>query len=352
MAKRVAPQRVLKVGPSADAVRSSLVARRANAEQSDLFSDPFPERIEPCLALLAQKPPAAEAWSFEVKWDGYRLAVHRDADRVRILTRGGHDWASRFPGIVEAARALPARKFVMDGEGVVLDDQGRSSFNQLQRELGGRGGKSSSASVILYAFDLLYLDGHDLRGMALSERRSMLDALVGGLTGAIRLSEDVDADGAAFFRAACKHELEGIIAKRKDAPYRSGRGGDWLKIKCVQSDSFAIIGYEPSAAALGGIARIILAAKAANGLAEVGSVGTGFTEAGGRVLRRRLEDLRVEAPVASARRKGVVWTRPELVAEVAYRGWTGDMKLRHASYKGLREAEDELAVFQLGSEGP
>lgn len=147
-----------------------------------------------------------------MKWDGYRLAVHRDPDGVRILTRGGHDWTRRFPTIAAAAADLDARSFILDGEGVVLDEQGRSDFNRLQQELGGRGGKASSSDVILYAFDLLYLDGHDLRRMSLEERRHMLEDLVDGDGSRIRLSEDVVADGSDFLGLACRMGLEGIIA--------------------------------------------------------------------------------------------------------------------------------------------
>lgn len=309
----------------------------------------MPTRIEPCLALLMPKPPEGPDWAFEVKWDGYRLAVHRDAAGVRIITRGGHDWTHRFPSIAARAAELEAGSFILDGEAVVLDEAGKADFGLLQQALGGRGGKRSAETAMLYAFDLLYLDGHDLTRMALSERRQMLQDLLAGESGMIRLSEEIEAEGAEFLASACKFGLEGIMAKRRDAPYRSGRGGDWLKIKCVQSDTFMIIGYEPSIAALGGIGRLLLAARGSYGLAYVGSVGTGFTHASATALRKQLDRIVAASPPArGVSKKGVVWVKPKLAAEIAYRGWTHDDKLRHASYKGLREKADEVAVCRLG----
>ena len=185
----------------------------------------MPERIEPCLALLASKPPIGDQWAYEVKWDGYRLAVHIEPGRVRIITRGGHDWTRRFPTIAHDARELGLDTAILDGEAVVLDARGASDFGGLQKALGGRGGKRSAAGAILYAFDLLYLNGHDLRALSLDERRMMLADNIRAKHSSIRVSEEVDADGPQFLKLACELELEGIIAKRRDAPYRSGRGG-------------------------------------------------------------------------------------------------------------------------------
>lgn len=347
MARRAASRRVLKAGPPGEALRSEPLATLRSAFQAERFADPMPARIDPCLALLAPKPPEGPNWTFEVKWDGYRLAIHRDAEGVRIITRGGFDWTTRFPAIAAEAAELDADSFILDGEAVVLDESGRADFGLLQQALGGRGGKLRAERAMLFAFDLLYIDGHDVTRMALEERRHMLEGLLDGEVGAIRLSEEVDAGGAEFLAYACKIGLEGIIAKRRDAPYRPGRGGDWLKIKCIQSDTFLVIGYEPSAVALGGIGRLLLAAHGNYGLTYVGSVGTGFTAASASALRAKLDRIRVDNPAANIKRKGVVWTRPKLTAEIAYRGWTHDQKLRHASFKGLREKADWSEVFRL-----
>ncbi len=179
--------------------------------------------------------------------------------------------------------------------------------------------------------------------MELADRRALLDEA----DGAIRLSQEVAAEGAAFLHQACEMGLEGIIAKRRDAPYRSGRGGDWLKIKCIASETFLIIGYEPSTAALGGIGRLLLAGQGNYGFVYAGSVGTGFTHASATELRRKLDCLRVEKPAVKISHKGVVWVRPNLAAEIAFRGWTHDQTLRHASYKGLRETADLGAIYRI-----
>lgn len=349
MAMQSASRRVLRSVPSGEALRTAPVApARSSVLQIDLFTDPMPSRIEPCLAMLMPKPPEGPAWAFEVKWDGYRLAIHRRADEVRIITRGGHDWTERFPAIAESALALPADSFILDGEAVVLDESGRADFGALQQALGGRGGKLHAHLAILYAFDVLFLDGHDLTRMSLDERRQLLEFLLAPSDQAIRLSEEVDVDGARFLAQACEMGLEGIIAKRRSAPYRPGRGGDWLKIKCVQSETFLVIGYEPSSAALGGIGRLLLAAHSNYGLAYVGSVGTGFTQRSATNLRKQLDQLKAASPPARGiAPKGIVWTKPQLAAEIAFRGWTHDEKLRHASFKGLRDKADEVNVYRV-----
>lgn len=160
------------------------------------------------------------------------------------------------------------------------------------------------------------------------------------------MSEEIDADGPQFLKLACELELEGIIAKRRDAPYRSGRGGEWLQIKCVQSETFLIIGWEPSVGALGGIGRLLLAARKGAGLAYVGSVGTGFTAKTGSNLRRRLMSILIDKPAcAGVAKKGVRWVEPTLPAEVSFRDWTDDGKLRHASFKGIRDDADEATIM-------
>jgi bifunctional non-homologous end joining protein LigD len=313
----------------------------------------MPDRIEPCLALLQAKVPAGPDWLFEVKWDGYRLAVHIDRQHVRIITRGGHDWTHRFPSIAAAAVKIGVHTAILDGEAVVLDERGRSDFGALQRSLGGRGGKRTSTESILMVFDLLYLDGHDLTGSELTVRRHLLeDLVVAGGDGAIRLSEEVEADGANLLEHACQVGLEGIIAKRREQPYRSGRTGDWLKIKCIQSESFMIIGYELSAAARGGIGSLLLAGKRGNEWVYAGAVGTGFNSKEAASLRSALDKLRTNTPVVPLKGKNLVFAQPTLIAEIEFRGWSNDGKLRHASYKGLRELQDNAPVFDMSAREP
>lgn len=323
--------------------------RRRDPAQPNLPLDPMPARVEPCLALLKAKPPKGDDWVYEIKWDGYRLAVHVEPTGIRILTRGGHDWTHRFPAIKLAAMWLPVGTAILDGEAVVLDEQGRPDFGLLQQSLGGRDGKQMSSDAIFMAFDLLYFDGHDLRNSELSMRRHLLEDLVpAGEQGDIRLSEEIEADGEQLLASACQHGLEGIIAKRRDAPYRSGRLGDWLKIKCIQSDGFAIIGYEKSMASFGGIGRLLLAARKGGQLVYVGGVGTGFNERSAVELRMQMDKLIIGKPaVDTGRKRNAIFVRPELVAEIEYKAWTHDGKLRHASFKGLREAADQLPVYEL-----
>ncbi|TAX99126.1 ATP-dependent DNA ligase [Rhizobium leguminosarum] len=316
--------------------------------QPNLPLDPMPARVEPCLALLRAKPPKGDDWVYEIKWDGYRLAVHIEPTGIRILTRGGHDWTHRFPAIKLAAMWLPVGTAILDGEAVVLDEQGRSDFGLLQQSLGGRGGKKMSSDAIFMAFDLLYFDGHDLRNSELDMRRHLLEDLVpASEQGDIRLSEEIEADGDHLLASACEHGLEGIIAKRRDAPYRSGRLGDWLKIKCIQSDSFVIVGYERSTVARAGIGRLLLAARKGKKLVYVGGVGTGFNERNAYELREKLDALVTSTPAAAVDRKGAIFVKPKLIAEIEYRAWTDDGKLRHASYKGLRDRKDGADVYGM-----
>ena len=323
--------------------------RRRDPAQPDLPFDQMPARIEPALALLKPKAPSGPDWTFEVKFDGYRLAVHIEPGGVKILTRGGHDWTHRFPVIAEEAKKLGVGTAILDGEAVVLDSMGRSDFGALQRSLGGRGGKRVSSEAVFFAFDLLYFDGHLLTNTELSVRRHFLTDLLDGNTGAIQLSEEVHGDGDKLLENACAHGLEGIIAKHRDSRYRSGRTGDWLKIKCVQSESFVIIGYERSSAARGGIGSLLLAARQGDGWKSVGSVGTGFKERDANYLKQTLDKLEVKRPVVPIKAKNIVFSQPTLIAEINFRGWTDDGNLRHASYKGLREVQDNAAIFAIDS---
>lgn len=332
---------------ASSALRSRPVRKRDPA-QPNLPLDPMPERIEPCLAQLRSTPPDGRDWLYEIKWDGYRLAVHIEPKGVRIITRGGHDWTHRFPRIADAAKQLGVGTAILDGEAVVLNVQGHSDFSALQRSLGGRGGKRASTEAVFFAFDLLYFDGHDLTRTELSVRRHLLEDFLGGTVGAVQLSEEVHGDGAELLANACSMGLEGIIAKHRDRPYRSGRTGDWIKIKCVQSESFMIVGYERSESARGGVGSVLLAARKGDTWVSVGSVGTGFKTTDAEYLRRTLDKLKTKRPVVPLKGKNYVFAQPTLIAEIEFRGWTDDGNLRHPSYKGLREIQDNAAVFDIG----
>ncbi|WP_349437779.1 non-homologous end-joining DNA ligase [Pararhizobium sp. A13] len=306
----------------------------------------MPCRIDPCLALLTLKPPKGSDWAFEIKWDGYRLAVHIEPASVKILTRGGHDWTDRFPAIVAEVPHLPLKTAILDGEAVVLDEKGRTDFGLLQRALGRRPASHEPGEIILYAFDLLYLDGRDLHRLPQRERRRLLEPLLEGRDGAIRLSEEVDGDGETFFRVACDLGLEGIVAKHRARPYRSGKRPEWLKIKCARRDNFAIIGFEPSTVP-GAIGRLLLAARKDGSLVYVGGVETGFSQQSSVKLRELLEQIPTKTPAVKISRKNAIFTRPILAAEIEYRAWTEDGKLRHVSFKGLQEIKEDATIYQI-----
>ncbi|APG87564.1 DNA ligase-like protein (plasmid) [Sinorhizobium americanum CCGM7] len=299
--------------------------------------------------MLVDKPPKGQEWAFEVKWDGYRLAIHIEFGRVRIITRGGYDWTERFPAISDDAHRLGVKTAILDGEAVVLDDSGRSDFGMLQRALGGRPASHEPGEIILFAFDLLYLDGCDLRRLPQRERRRLLEQVVAvDRRGAIRLSEEVEVDGDEFLRVACALGIEGIMAKDRERPYRSGRRPDWLKITCTRYDSFLIVGFEASTVP-GAIGRLLLAARRGSELVYVGGCGTGWTRQESSDLRDLLEQIATDSPAVSLKRKSAVFTEPVLVAEIEYRAWTDEGKLRHPSFKGIRERADEVTVFDLSA---
>ncbi len=290
-----------------------------------------PRRLQR-LPTLVDKPPAGEAWVHEIKWDGYRVSATLDAGRPVIRTRNGHDWTKRFPAIAEAVAALKARSAVIDGEAVILDARGASHFAELQADLDTHG----SQRAVLVAFDLLFLDGEILWTKPLAERRAALDALIPSAS-PIRLSEIYEGDGAELFRVACEHELEGIVSKRLDKPYRGGRSTAWLKTKCVQTEDFVIIGYQPTSGAVrGALANLKIATFDGTRLRYAGAVGTGFSDAVATALRARLDRIvTTRCAVAGLKGKGAVWVTPDLKARIAYRGLTTAGELRHASFKGL-----------------
>lgn len=335
-------------------MKSGRIRSRDPAQPKFPF-DPMPDRVEPALALLTERPPATGDWGWEIKWDGYRLHVHIQGGSVRVLTRGGFDWTTRFPAIAEAALALGPASMILDGEAVVLDEKGKSDFNLLQKSLGASGRKigNRASPAIFYAFDLLYLDGHDMRLIEYRARRHLLEEALRGQDGAILLSEQVDADPAELLYHARSLGLEGIVGKRQGSPYRSGRTGDWIKLKCIRSEAFMVIGYEPSTATRAGFGSLLLAAYRNEELVYVGSVGTGFKQRDAMQLRMKMDKLHWKGrrpPVPYSDKRNVVWLQPTLIAEIEYRAWTRDEKLRHPSYKGLREFQDNAAVCRLDSQ--
>jgi bifunctional non-homologous end joining protein LigD len=317
-------------------------ARKAKAKQP--LPEP-PDFVPPQLATLVKEAPSGQEWLHEVKHDGYRCQLRLAGGEARVLTRNGHDWTARFRALAEAARDLSPSALI-DGEAVVLDAQGISSFARLKNALGD----GPPAPIHFYAFDLLFEGGEDLRELPLSLRKQRLEALLGnaGKGSSLRYSDHVLGSGPEMWTQACRLGAEGIIAKRADAPYRSGRTKSWLKVKCTGRQEVVIGGYTPQKGTSGGLGALLTGVRDDGKLTFAGKVGTGWDRAEAERLLAAMEPLRQPAsPFAAVppdARRGARWLRPELVAEIRFADWTPDGRLRHASYQGLREDRDAATV--------
>ncbi|WP_442581793.1 DNA ligase D [Mesorhizobium sp. ASY16-5R] len=297
----------------------------------------IPDFIEPMLATLRTQPPAGGEWLHEVKFDGYRIQAHVDGDKLKLLTRKGLDWTPKFgKAIGEALTGLDCEDAIIDGEVVVLADNGVASFSALQAALS----ESRPDRMIYYVFDLLHLDGQDLRDETLIERKERLGTLVGEGDGPLRYSEHFVEPGKTMLRHACRMGLEGIISKRADAPYESGRSVDWIKSKCTNRQEFVIVGYLPSNAAGRGVRSLLVGYNDKGKLRYAGRVGTGFSNRMGDELKQRMDALKAKSPPFDkmpAGQKGAIWLKPQLVAEIEFRSWTADGIIRHSSFQGFRD---------------
>jgi bifunctional non-homologous end joining protein LigD len=300
---------------------------------------PMPGFVEPMLAALAKSPPGGDRWLHEVKFDGYRLQARIEDGRVSLWTRGGLDWTEKFTGaVVEALHSLPARAALLDGELVVENASGVSEFSLLQADLS----EGRRDRFVYYAFDCLYLDGYDLREAALVRRKEALSRLVGPGGGAVRFSTHFEEDGRLVLQRACALGLEGIVSKVSRSVYASGRGKSWIKCKCSSRQEFVIAGYVPSTTGRKAVGSLALGVYEGDKLRYVGRVGTGFSSDLAAALYARLEAMRVSSSPFAARlsaneARHVRYVRPELAAEVDFRGWTADGLVRQASFQGLRD---------------
>jgi bifunctional non-homologous end joining protein LigD len=310
---------------------------------------PLPDFVEPCLATLTSAAPENAGWVHEIKFDGYRMQARISGGKVTLKTRTGLDWTDRFTPITEACAALAPREAIIDGEIVSGDDNGISDFSALQDDL--KSGRLDRLAY--YAFDLLHLDGYDLTGAALVDRKRLLQALVAELPehSPIKFSEHFETDGSVLLKHACKMQLEGIVSKQANAPYRPGRLGLWLKTKCANNQEFVVIGYEPSDKKARTIRSLLLGYHSNGELRYAGRVGTGWNEKEERDLSRRFALLARDKSSLDAiplveRRAKVKWLEPRTVIEVDFRGWTRDKLVRQASYQGVREDKPASEVVR------
>lgn len=321
---------------------------KASAPTRDV---PMPSFIEPALCTPAAAPPLDDLWLHEIKYDGYRMQAHVAGGAARLLTRKGLDWTERFAVVARELAGLACADAVLDGEMVVEDEHHVSRFARLVTEL--KAGRS--AAMIYWAFDLLRLDGRSLLDVPLVERKRLLRDLFerSGARGTVRFADGIQGSGPEVLAGAARLGLEGIVSKRLDRPYLSGRRGDWIKVKCRAADEFVIAGYVPSTAASEAVGSLALGYWEGDRLVYAGRVGTGFSMRVAAELFGKLQPLRVarppfERPPTPAQRRAVVWVAPQLVAQVSYEGRTVDDLVWHAVFKGLREDKPAREVTAPG----
>src|SRR6516225_8528897 len=306
----------------------------------------MPGNLKPQLATPVTAAPAGPEWLHEIKYDGYRLFAHIEHGKVRLITRNGLDWTDKFPELARAFGRLPVDTALIDGELVHLASNGTTNFSGLQDAIA----TGKTGALNFFAFDLVHRDDWDLTGATLEDRKAALaDIIPPHAEGMLRYSDHQQGHGPAVLRQASGLSLEGIVSKRRDAPYRPGRGGAWLKVKCRNREEVVIVGFTDPEGKREGFGALLAGYYDPSGtLRYAGRVGAGFSAERLAALRKKLDALVVKAPPVTlpkeAPRKGVHWVRPALVAEIEFAGWTADNILRHASFQGLREDKSPREV--------
>jgi len=292
---------------------------------------PFPGFIEPALATSIEKVPSGARWIHEIKFDGYRVQVHLANEAVKVFTRRGNDWTKRFRKVADDAWHIKASSAIIDGEVVVPAKDGTTDFSVLQNELKGR-----STKIALVAFDLLYLNGRDLRKLPLIDRKAHLKKIIDGTD--IQFSESFQIDGPKMYAHACKVGLEGVVSKVRDSVYASGRGNNWVKKTCAQRETLVIAGFALDGNKWDGL---YLARRKGADLIYAGKVDHGFDKASAADLRERLRPLiRKTQPYTKRIAHKGIWVEPELLAEIEYRAKSAQGKVRHPFFRGIREEGD------------
>ena len=331
--KTKAPRVAAKASKATKANADS-VAQLAGAKRAAM-----PARLAPALTTLVKAAPAGGEWIHEVKYDGYRMVCRLENGAVRIYSRNGKDWTDKFPALVADVKRLKAKTAWLDGEVCAVDDKGRSNFQTLQNALAD----SAGAQLVYFVFDIVYLDGYDLRDVPLVERKRMLRSLVDDGGKVIRYSPDVSGAGTEVFRQACTTGLEGMVSKLADSPYGAGlRTRNWVKVKCSLRQEMVIGGFTDPQNSRTGFGALLLGVYDQGELRFSGKVGTGFDDRLLDDLRRKLDKLEQKTPpFANPPRgyaaKGAHWVTPKLVAEIEFTEWSEGGALRHPSFVGLRE---------------
>ncbi|WP_448092512.1 DNA ligase D [Pseudomonas lini] len=300
----------------------------------------LPELLKPELATLVESAPSGE-WSYEIKFDGYRIMARIDHDEVKLFTRNGHDWTHKLPGQAEALTALGLKSAWLDGEMVVANEQGVPDFQALQNAFDS----GSSASIVYYLFDLPYLNGVDLREVPVEERRAALaTVLKPNENSLLRFSDAFDESPEALLNSACEMQMEGLIGKRLGSPYVSRRTSDWIKLKCKHRQEFVVVGFTDPKGARSAFGALLLGLhdRDSGELRYAGKVGTGFNEATLKRIYEQLKPLQMKKPSvvnppSGFEAKGVHWLKPTLLAEVAFAEMTKDGSVRQAVFHGLRD---------------